>query len=577
MLLEPLGEGGMARVFVAQKDGATDVCVLKQLHVQLEQNSEAAKRFIREANIASQLTHPNIAEIVDAGVEGGRFCLAMEFIAGQTVEAMVKKAKEKGGILPLEISIPIVLQSLDALAYAHALRDQADGKPLGLVHRDLSPRNVMLDYAGRAKLIDFGIAKGDVDEYKTAAGVLMGTPYYMSPEQARALSVDKRSDLYTLAAVFFEMLTGKRLVQAKGRAKILMTVARQLAPPVSSVNPNVPKALDPVLQKALAKKPEERFADADAFAAALRLAAGEAAFTTQDVLGAFLRDLFPEGEAKAAAIIHRARQAAADVPPVEATRVAGGEAVMPSPLSTPAELGGKTRTGYLDPNLDPGGTPAPFDPAATSSPAHFQTFADPATFDPASTNLVSRTTLPPQRSPWPKVAIGLLGVLILFVAGLLFQITDDEQPPLAAPITELKTQAPTAPTVTAVAEPKQAEPPPRPAPATRTPPPPRKVSRRRVHRAPPPPPPPQRAKERRPAKGPHADLRARLERIRRSGNLPAAHALAIEIHDRAEQLPSAVASRVRSETNIARRTGDIEAVMEALDLAVSLLEKHGKR
>src|SRR5688572_2889976 len=339
----------MAKVWVALKDGAADVCVLKQLHVQLEQNSEAAKRFIREANIASQLIHPSIAKIVDAGLEGTRFSLAMEFIAGQTVEAMVTKAKEKGGILPLEITIPIVLQSLEALAYAHELRDP-DGSRLGIVHRDLSPRNIMLNYAGQVKLIDFGIAKGDVDEYKTAAGVLMGTPYYMSPEQARALPVDKRSDIYTLGAVFFEMLTGKRLVQAKGRAKILMSVARQLAPPVSSVNPNVPSALDPVLAKALSKKPDERYTSAEDFASALRLASEGAAFTAPDVLGAFLRELFPQGESKAAAMVTRARALLGDAPPVEATRVAGGsDPVMPSPL-TRGGADSRTRTGYVDPS-----------------------------------------------------------------------------------------------------------------------------------------------------------------------------------------------------------------------------------
>jgi serine/threonine-protein kinase len=568
-LIEPLGEGGMAKVWVALKDGAADVCVLKQLHVQLEQNSEAAKRFIREANIASQLIHPSIAKIVDAGIEGTRFCLAMEFIPGQTVEAMVKQAKDKGGILPLEISIPIILQSLEALAYAHELRDP-DGRRLGIVHRDLSPRNIMLNYAGQVKLIDFGIAKGDVDEYKTAAGVLMGTPYYMSPEQARALPVDRRSDVYTLGAVFFEMLTGKRLVQAKGRAKILMSVARQLAPPVSTVNPNVPQALDPVLAKALSKKPDERYATAEEFAAALRLASGGAAFTAPDVLGAFLRELFPQGEAKAAAMLTRARALLGDAPPVEATRVAGGsDPVMPSPL-TRGGADSRTRTGYVDPShpmVDIG----IIDPTRVQS-GSYGSITD-GQFDPVVSQISSRTTFPPTQSRFPKVAVGILVLLIALVGLLLFRVTQTEttlpQPP---PVNEIAGSD-----QIVVAKPHAPPPPPPPVqPEEAPPPPPPVVSKKKGNPKPPPrvePPPPPRVEPK--TNGVIGELRGRLREVKRSRVRQAAVRLAVDIEKASGRLPAGSKAReaISYEIGRIRFMTEVDDMIDALDQSLTELSR----
>ncbi|MCK6552642.1 serine/threonine protein kinase, partial [Myxococcota bacterium] len=241
-LLAPLGEGGMARVFLAQRDGATDVCVLKRLHVALEGHPIALKRFQREAHIASLLHHPAIARVVDAGLERGSFHLALEYVAGETLEAVASRAIARWGAVPLALTLAVASAVLDALAYAHTLTEE--GRPLRIVHRDLSPRNVMLTYDGDVKVIDFGIARGDVDELKTEPGVLMGTPYYMSPEQAMTAPVDHRSDLYTIAAVLFELLTGRRLVTASGRAQVLLAVATEPAPPPSSLTTRAPKRLD---------------------------------------------------------------------------------------------------------------------------------------------------------------------------------------------------------------------------------------------------------------------------------------------------------------------------------------------
>lgn len=291
-LLEPLGEGGMARVFIARRDGSNEICVLKRMHAHIEANDLASKRFHREAHIASLFSHPAIARVLDAGLEGDSFCIAMEHIAGQTVEQILLELQKNSRLLTLEHALFIAEQTLEALAYAHDFLGE-DGRPLNIVHRDLSPRNIMASYAGAVKVIDFGIARGDVDGLKTAPGVLMGTPYYMSPEQARTVAVDRRSDLYTLGAVLFEMFTNRRLVRAKGRAAILAEVSSGTVAPISSIDPRVPKSFDPFFARVLAKDPAGRPADARAMLAELRAAAGPLRASTSEELAGLMRELFP--------------------------------------------------------------------------------------------------------------------------------------------------------------------------------------------------------------------------------------------------------------------------------------------
>src|SRR5262245_50143633 len=171
ILLE-LARGGMAQVFIAQRDGAKDVCVIKRLHAELQAQDAVVKRFYREANLASQLQHPNIARVIDAGFEGRELYIALEYIPGQTVESIAQALIARGQRLPIEAVIAIGAEVLEALSYAHTLTDP-EGKPLGLVHRDLSPRNIMISYDGDAKIIDFGVARGNVDHNQTEPGLLL--------------------------------------------------------------------------------------------------------------------------------------------------------------------------------------------------------------------------------------------------------------------------------------------------------------------------------------------------------------------------------------------------------------------
>ena len=292
-ILAPLAEGGMAQVHLAVRDGAESTCVLKRLRVEMSDKEVTSKRFEREANLVAQLSHPNIAQVIDAGREGAVFYIAMEYIAGKDVEALMHHLMDRGRMLPYVASVHIALQTLKALAYAHQATDPA-GEALDLVHRDLSPRNIMIGYDGAVKVIDFGLARGKIDDFKTAPGMLMGTLRYISPEQALAIPADARSDLYTLSVLLWEMLCGRFLVEGQETTQILQQVVHEVPPLVSEINPNLPREFDLVLAKGLAKEVDDRFSSAQAYYDALKQAAGELNKLDPKNLGLFTRQLFPE-------------------------------------------------------------------------------------------------------------------------------------------------------------------------------------------------------------------------------------------------------------------------------------------
>ncbi|MBI4821806.1 MAG: protein kinase [Deltaproteobacteria bacterium] len=391
-ILKSLARGGMAQVYVAQKDGADEICVLKQLLVELEEHETAAKRFHREAHVASFLIHPNIARVTDAGMQGDAFCIAMEFIAGKDVETMMHTLMRDGRMLPHEVSLAVALGALEGLSYAHDATDPS-GEPLGLVHRDLSPRNIMLSFSGDVKLIDFGLAHGRLDDFKTAPGMILGTLRYVSPEQAMTQAVDRRSDLYSLGVVLHEMLTGRFLVPHGKPVEVLKAVVGKPAPTLSELNPHLPKAMDAVLLKALDKDPSRRFQSAAEFSRALRGAAGALAETPPEMLGDFVEQMFPEDLNFANELVSMARRRARSSRNA-ATATLGEEdlglatrgAVSPRDLAegdagaatrsgyTPDDAGSRTRTAMVTPRGMDGSDEATR--ATRLSPAPFDSLAD---------------------------------------------------------------------------------------------------------------------------------------------------------------------------------------------------------
>jgi serine/threonine protein kinase len=295
-ILERLDAGGSAEVFIAQRAGDSKLCVLKRLQTRLEGHPTAPRRLYREAHLASFLRHPHIAEIIGASVEDGRFVMAFEFVAGQTIEALMQMTAARGRRVPLDLCIGIAFAMLDALDYAHDLTDP-DGRPLEIVHRDLSPRNVLIGYDGVVKVIDFGIARGNVDEFRTEPGVVVGTLRYLSPEQALTLEVDRRSDLYTIAVLLFELMTGRPLVPDESPIEVLRYVVNEPAPYLSEVEASIPRALDPIFARALAKDRELRFPNARALKDAIARIPNLPRPAGAVRLGQLVRELFPEGAA----------------------------------------------------------------------------------------------------------------------------------------------------------------------------------------------------------------------------------------------------------------------------------------
>ncbi len=282
----------MASVFRARRDGASEDCVLKLLHLELEGDVVAQKRFLREAHLTSALHHPNVARLLDAGSAEGSFYIAFEFIEGLTAKKINGALHAKGVVTPV-VGLTIISKVLKGLAYAHQSKD-AEGRSMSLVHRDLSPSNIMVSFDGEVKIIDFGLAAASVDTFKTQAGRIVGTVRYMSPEQVRGAPLDLRSDLYTVGVVLYEMLMGRRLVPRGSRKEMMRSVVECRVPNLSERSPRISPALNEVVHKALAKKPQQRFQSAEAFHSALLEAVEGTELMSRRDLARFIRKHFPQ-------------------------------------------------------------------------------------------------------------------------------------------------------------------------------------------------------------------------------------------------------------------------------------------
>lgn len=254
-LVAPLGRGGMASVYQAQR--GQEVCALKRPLPAFLEEPEFLERFLREAEIGRTLHHPNIVRILERGeVEGVPF-FTMELVPGETLQARLHRV---GALEPRE-AVSVVVQMAEALDYAHLK---------GVVHRDLKPSNVMILPEGTAKVMDYGIARGRRFEGLTVTGAFLGSPEYVAPETIEGNGADPRSDLYSLGVIFYETLTGARPFVADTPFAILRKHLTEVPPPPSAKRSSVPPALDRIVQRLLAKTPEERYAGAEDLVTELR-------------------------------------------------------------------------------------------------------------------------------------------------------------------------------------------------------------------------------------------------------------------------------------------------------------------
>ena len=264
-LLERVAVGGMAELWKARMrgvEGFQKTVAIKRILPHMTDNAEFVGMFIDEAKLAAQLTHPNIVHIYDLGKIGRDYYIAMEFVDGKDLRSLLNAGSRKGMPLPLELGLLIAARVASALDYAHRKRDFED-RELGLVHRDVSPQNVLLTYEGDVKLCDFGIAKAAAKASQTQMGALKGKLQYMSPEQAWGRHVDARSDLFSLGAVLFEMVTGERLFPGDSEMSVLESVRQGKTRSPRQVNPAIPREVDEIVARAIAIDPQERFQSAD--------------------------------------------------------------------------------------------------------------------------------------------------------------------------------------------------------------------------------------------------------------------------------------------------------------------------
>ncbi|MGC4122812.1 MAG: protein kinase [Myxococcales bacterium] len=270
LLLEKLNGGGMSEIWRAASSGATHAnLAIKRMLPNMATDTEIVAMFINEARIAAQLAHPNIAQIFDLGRIGDDFFIAMEYVGGADLRTVLTRSAELGSPMPIPLVVFVAAQVCDALDYAHR-KTGVSGEPLGLVHRDISPENCLVTFDGTVKLIDFGIAKVTRQASKTKAGVLKGKLGYMSPEQVTGQAVDRRSDLFSLATVLYELVTGRQLFKAENEYMTVHALCRGRIAAPSEANPAVPAELDRIVLKALSRDRVQRYQWASELAADLR-------------------------------------------------------------------------------------------------------------------------------------------------------------------------------------------------------------------------------------------------------------------------------------------------------------------
>jgi serine/threonine protein kinase len=263
-LLEKVAVGGMAELFKAKQRGVHNfqkIVAIKRILPHLSDNDEFVTMFIDEAKLAAQLTHPNIVQIFDLGKASNAYYIAMEFVDGRDLRSLLRKVREYRIPVPENIAAAVVMKVAGALDYAHRKKGLND-KELKLVHRDISPQNILISYEGAVKLVDFGIAKAATKNTQTMAGALKGKLLYMSPEQALGQSLDSRSDIYSLGLVLFELLTGERCFQADSELGVLEKVRMGRIADIQSVNPMVSREMAAALGKALQKNVDQRYSSA---------------------------------------------------------------------------------------------------------------------------------------------------------------------------------------------------------------------------------------------------------------------------------------------------------------------------
>ncbi|NOK33863.1 protein kinase [Corallococcus exercitus] len=377
-LVHLLGQGGMGEVYLAKLSGAAGFekpCIVKTILPGLVKDRQFLDRFHHEAKVLVHLVHSSIAQVYDMGEADGTYYMALEYVAGVDLGYLLEQARVQGRAVPTPVALYIGQRMAEGLGYAHR-KTGTDGEPLGIVHRDVSPHNVMVSYEGEVKVIDFGLAKSTARSKYTLPSTVMGKLGYMSPEQVRAEPLDHRSDIYSCAVVVWEMLAGRGLVPHGTVGEMMAAMSHPVVPPLADFRPDVEPSLEAVLRRALAPSPADRYSRADEFARALNaeLLRSGSPLGAEEV-GEFVRTLCPEAFAeqrKLTSGVHGERRTPSPAPrggsgtalysgSGSGSNAAADEAAFgATALRTPEEAAsGRPHTGRIDvdgPSMGPGGT-----------------------------------------------------------------------------------------------------------------------------------------------------------------------------------------------------------------------------
>jgi len=300
-----LGRGGMAVVYLAASQGPrgfSKLVVVKELKEDFTQDPEFGTMFVDEARLAARLNHPNIVQTYEVAEEEKHFFLVMEYLEGQSMSAVRSRLGKLGGLMR-DHQVRVLCEVLDGLAYAHDLTDYG-GSPLNVVHRDVSPHNVIITYGGEVKLVDFGIAKTSDQSSQTRTGVIKGKLSYMAPEQAFGKKVDRRADLFSVGVILWEAITGKRMWKGMAEGAIAHRLSLGDIPKITDFVSDPPPPLRVICERALAPRAEDRFPTATAMRQELEayLATLANKPTARD-LGRLVSEAFREERAKLAGLV----------------------------------------------------------------------------------------------------------------------------------------------------------------------------------------------------------------------------------------------------------------------------------
>jgi serine/threonine protein kinase len=294
-VIKHLAQGGMAEVFLARATGIEGFerhVVIKRIRAEQARDKSHVQMFLDEARLAASLHHHNIVQVHDIGEEQGEYFFVMEYVHGEDVRKLLTQVSSRGERVPLEHVLTIVTAAAAGLHHAHE-QCGPNRAPLGIVHRDVSPANILVGYDGGVKVADFGVAKATHRTFETESGARKGKVAYMSPEQCVGLPVDRRSDVFSLGIVLYESLTVRRLFKDDNDFLTMTAIVQAQIPPLSTPWPEVPPALEAIVMKALSPSPDDRYATADHLRLALeQFAANTGLRTSTTALADYMKTQF---------------------------------------------------------------------------------------------------------------------------------------------------------------------------------------------------------------------------------------------------------------------------------------------